>query len=64
MPYSHFHDWSWHHHSTRPKGGRHWRAVRRRQRPWKIGLTLTVAGALLSLVLANCDWTLRSPAGF
>ena len=44
MPYSHFHDWSFHTHRRRPKGGNHWRAVRRRQRPWRIGaLVLLVA---------------------
>ena len=44
MPYSHFHDWSFHTHRRRPKGGNHWRAVRRSQRPWRIGaLVLLVA---------------------
>lgn len=51
MPYSHFHDWSFHTHHRRPKGGNHYRSVRRRQRPWRIGalmvLVLTVvAGAI------------------
>ena len=51
MPYRHFHDWSFHTHRRRPKGGNHWRAIRRRQRPWRVGfivaLALTVgAGAL------------------
>ncbi len=36
--YSHYHDWSFHTHRNRPKGGRHYNAVRRRQRPWRIGL--------------------------
>lgn len=51
MPYSHYHDWSFHTHHRRPKGGNHYRAVRRRQRPCRIaaitllGLT-AVAGAV------------------
>ena len=40
MPYSHFHNWSFHTHHRRPKGGRHHNAVRRRQRPWRIAFLL------------------------
>ncbi len=68
MPYRHFHDWSFHTHHRRPKGGNHYRAIRRRQRPWRIGafvaLVLTaVAGAvwfgawLNSQGLISNEWT-------
>ena len=42
MPFSHFHDWSFHTHHRRPKGGNHYNYVRQRQRPWRIGFTLLV----------------------
>ena len=42
MPYTHFHNWSVHTHHRRPKGGNHWRAVRRRQRPWRIAFLVIV----------------------
>ncbi len=50
MPYTHYHDFSIHTHHQRPKGGRHYRAVRSRQRPWRIVLTiaLLIAGAWLA----------------
>ena len=44
MPYSHFHDFSFHTHHQRPRGGRHYRAVRRRQLPWRIGFILVPRG--------------------
>ena len=47
MPYTHFHNWSFHTHHQRPKGGRHDRAVRRRQRPWKIGFFVALVVSLL-----------------
>lgn len=46
MPYTHFHNWSVHTHHQRPKGGRHYRAIRRRQRPWKVTAALIVVIAL------------------
>ena len=42
MPYSHYHDFSFHTHHQRPKGGRHYTAIRRRQRPWRIGFILVL----------------------
>ena len=50
MPHTHFHDWSLHTHHRRPKGGNHYRAVRRRQRPWKIGFT--IVAILVAVVIA------------
>ena len=47
MPYTHFHNWSFHTHHQRPKGGPHDRAVRRRQRPWKIGFFVALVVSLL-----------------
>ena len=47
MPYSHFHDWSFHTHRRRPKGGNHWRAVRHRQRPWRIVSVVALAGVII-----------------
>lgn len=52
MPYSHFHDWSFHTHHRRPKGGNHYRAFRRRQRPWRIGATI----AMVLTVVAGAVW--------
>ena len=46
-PYSHFHNWSFHTHHNRPKGGNHYRAVRRRQRPWRIAFWFALTGALI-----------------
>lgn len=46
-PYSHFRNWSFHTHHNRPKGGNHYRAVRRRQRPWRIAFVVALAGALI-----------------
>ena len=42
MPYTHYHNFSIHTHHQRPKGGRHYRAVRRRQRPWRIGFIVVL----------------------
>ena len=47
-PYSHFHNWSFHTHHNRPKGGNHYRAVRRRQRPWRIALWVVLMGVLIA----------------
>ena len=47
MPYSHFHDWSFHTHCRSPKGGNHWRAVRRRQRPWRIGALVVLIAVFI-----------------
>ncbi len=49
MPYSHYHDWSFHTHHRRPKGGNHYRAVRRRQRPWRIGFWLVLVAGLVGI---------------
>ena len=49
MPYSHFHDWSFHTHHRRPKGGNHYRAVRRRQRPFWIAFWLVLVGGLVAI---------------
>ena len=48
MPYTHFHGWSFHTHRRRRKGGEHWRAVRRRQRPWLIAGLMVIVAALVS----------------
>ena len=47
MPYTHFHDWSLHTHHRRPKGGKHYRAIRRRQRHWRIAGWTVLAGILV-----------------
>ena len=54
MPYSHFHDWSFHTHHNRPRGGNHYNAIRRWQRPWRIGFWVVLIGVLVgtSVVLA------------
>lgn len=44
MPYTHFHNWSVHTHRRRPKGGNHWQAIRRRQRPWRLGAWFVAIG--------------------
>ena len=51
-PYTHFHNFSVHTHHHRPNGGRHYRAVRRRQRPWRIAFIL-VAVAYVGLQVLN-----------
>ena len=57
MPYSHFHDFSFHTHHQRPRGGRHYRAVRRRQLPWRIGfiLVLVVVAVWVALEMGVRD---------
>ena len=59
MPYSHFHNWSFHTHHRRPKGGNHYNATRRRQRPWRIGFR-PAAAALVVVACATLamryDW--------
>ena len=57
MPYSHYHDFSFHTHHQRPKGGRHYRAVRRGQRPWRIGfiLVLVVVAVWVALEMGVRD---------
>ena len=65
MPYSHFHDWSFHTHHRRPKGGRHYNAIRRRQRPWRIGFMLAVLVLVVGVgttFATHNDW-LREPSG-
>ncbi len=52
MPYTHFHDWSFHTHHRRPKGGNHHRAIRRRQRPWRISVGI----ALVVTAVAGAVW--------
>ena len=51
MPYSHYHDFSFHTHHQRPKGGRHYTAVRRGQRPWRIGFILVLVVAAIWVAL-------------
>ena len=51
MPYSHFHDWSFHTHHRRPKGGNHYNAIRRKQRPWRVGLVVALIGSLAGLAV-------------
>ena len=46
MPYSHFHDWSYHRHRQRRKGGYHHREIRRRQKPWRVVFMLVLAAML------------------
>ena len=48
MPYRHYHDGSFHTHRQRRKGGGHYNAVRRQQRPWRIGTTMVVIGAVVA----------------
>ena len=57
MPYRHYHDYSFHTHHQRPRGGRHYRAVRRRQLPWRIGfiLVLVVAAVWVALEMGVRD---------
>jgi len=50
-PYTHYHNWSFHTHHKRPKNGNHYRAIRRRQRPWRIAFTTTLIVILLVLGL-------------
>ena len=56
MRYTHFHNWSIHTHHRRPKGGRHDMAVRRRQRPWKIGMALVVLAAAVWFFAFSMGW--------
>ena len=49
MPYSHFHDWSFHTHHRRPKGGNHYTAIRRRQRPWRIAFWVVLIGGFVGI---------------
>lgn len=53
MPYSHFHNWSFHTHHRRPKGGNHYNAIRRRQRPWRIGFTMMFVVGLVGLAIVG-----------
>jgi len=62
MPYTHFHDWSLHTHHRRPKGGRPDRAVRRRQRPWKIASLLALVIGVLWFGYVS-GWYDRLPIG-
>ena len=55
MPYTHFHNWSIHTHHRRPKGGNHDRAIRRRQRPWRIGFVVIIVAAMLG----GAGWLIR-----
>ena len=48
MPYRHYHDGSFHTHRQRRKGGGHYNTIRRRQRPWRIGTTMVVIGAVVA----------------
>ena len=57
MPYSHFHNWSFHTHRRRSRRGNHYRAIKRRQRPWRIGFAVVLAVALVGCsVLAARTW--------
>jgi len=59
MPYTHYHNFSIHTHHHRPKGGRHYQAVRRRQRPWRIGfiVVLLIAATWVSWQLVGNEGT-------
>ncbi len=46
MPYTHYHNFSVHTHHRRPKGGRHYLAVRRKQRPWRIAFAVALLIAI------------------
>ena len=48
MPYTHYHDRSFHTHHRRPKGGNHYWNIRRRQRPWRIASIAVFLFALTS----------------
>ena len=50
--YSHYHDRSFHTHRNRPKGGRHYNAVRRRQRPWRLGFLAFFGLSVLLAIVA------------
>ncbi len=69
MPYTHLHDWSLHRHRQRRKGGRHWRDIRRRQKPWRIAALMLGIGLLgavvVMLVMRNSTlsgWATAIPA--
>ena len=51
MPYSHYHDFSFHTHHQRPKGGRHYKGVRRRQRPWRIGFIVVLVAVAVFVAI-------------
>ena len=51
-PYTHFHNFSVHTHHRRPKGGRHYQAIRSRQRPWRLAFILA-AVAYVGLQVLN-----------
>ena len=55
MPYTHFHDWSIHTHHHRSRGGRHYNAIRRRQRPWKVGF-FVLASVVAFWVANKAGW--------
>lgn len=58
MPFRHYHDWSFHTHHRRPKGGNHYNAIRRRQKPWRIGFTLLLIAifvAILGMAAIRCE---------
>ena len=46
MPYTHYHNFSFHTHHRRPKGGRHYLAVRRKQRLWRIAFAVALLIAI------------------
>lgn len=52
MPYTHYHNWSIHRRHRRPRGGNHWRAVDRRQKPWRIALIIVLV-LVLTWVVAS-----------
>ena len=53
MPYRHYHDRSFHTHRRKSRGGRHFRAVCRRQRPWQVGFAFAVVAAVVLVVLEH-----------
>ena len=57
MSYRHYHNFSFHTHHRRSKGGHHHRAVCRQQRPWRvgIGLALIAAAVLVALNMGALD---------
>ena len=61
MPYSHFHNGSFHTHHQRPRGGRHHTAVNNRQRPWRIALIILFLVVAIFIGLRQAGYDLHLP---